>query len=204
MSARFGGDGLSSVRGALIGPGRLVLVVGPSGAGKDTLIDGVRAACAEDPSMVFPRRVVTRAATPAEDHDTLSEDAFRRAAAAGGFALWWEAHGLCYGLPCSIDGDIRFGRTVICNVSRTIVGQARSRYAALTVVNVTAPPHILEARLASRGRASDGNTAERVARSAVAGQGVAADVVIENVGTPEAGVRRLHEVVRELVARSGS
>ena len=54
---------------AKIGPGRLVLVVGPSGAGKDTLIAGARVKCLNNPTIVFPRRVVTRAASVAEDND---------------------------------------------------------------------------------------------------------------------------------------
>ena len=103
-----------------IGLGRLVLVVGPSGAGKDTLIAGARAACASDHFIVFPRGVITRPSTATEDHDTMSVEAFRQAAALGRFALWWEAHGLFYGIPTSIDDDIRARRTIVCNVSRTI------------------------------------------------------------------------------------
>ena len=104
---------LPDLSSARVGPGRLILVVGASGVGKDTLIVGARAACAAEPSVVFPRRVVTRAATAAEDHDSISEEAFRRAAAAGDFALWWEAHGLCYGIPSTITDDIRAGRRVV-------------------------------------------------------------------------------------------
>src|SRR6188508_934195 len=97
-------------RTAAIGPGRLVLVVGPSGAGKDTLLGLARAACTDDRRIVFPRRVVTRQASAAEDNDQMSAEAFRQAAAQGAFAISWEAHGHAYGLLRSIDDDIRAGR----------------------------------------------------------------------------------------------
>jgi len=179
-----------------IGPGRLILVVGPSGAGKDTLITGARAECAHDPAVVFPRRIITRAATASEDHDTISEQMFRRAVAAGAFALCWEAHGLCYAIPGSIDADIRLGKTVVCNVSRTMVEPARRSYASVIVVHVTAPRHVLESRLASRDRRSDENLAERVTRAAAGDQDIEPDVVIHNVGEPGAGIRRLVNVIR--------
>jgi ribose 1,5-bisphosphokinase len=180
-----------------IGRGRLVLVVGPSGAGKDTLIAGARAASADDSTVVFPRRVITRPSTEDEDCDSVTEEMFRYAVASGAFALWWEAHGLCYALPCSINTDIRQGKTVVCNVSRTIVGFARRRYCFVTVVLVTAPPHVLIERLAGRGRASDGSIEERIVRAAAVGQDIEADVVIRNVGRPQVGVRRLLNVVRD-------
>jgi ribose 1,5-bisphosphokinase len=195
MSTRPGGDRIEAPA-TRIGPGRLILVVGPSGAGKDTLIAGARATCAGDASVIFPRRVITRTATASEAHDTVSDEAFRQTAAAGGFALWWEAHGLCYGIPAAIDADIRARRTIVCNVSRTITAPARARYAAVAVVHVTAPPEILQARLAARERGSDGELTKRMARSLVAERGLDTNVMIENVGTPAIGIRRLVEVIR--------
>jgi len=179
-----------------LGPGRLVLVVGPSGAGKDTLLKGARAACAYDPAVVFPRRVVTRPKSDAEDHDTIDAVAFERAADDGAFALWWHAHGNGYGIPSSIDRDIRAGRTVVCNVSRTVVDAARERYGFVTVVEITAPEQVLQSRLASRQRVSDGNIAERIERSAEVERLYAADIVIRNIGRPDGGVRRLIRAIR--------
>jgi ribose 1,5-bisphosphokinase len=167
-----------------------VLVVGPSGAGKDTLIDLARAARKHDASVIFARRVVTRAPSAAEAHDTMEADAFERAARAGAFALTWDAHDLRYGIPAAIDADIRAGRTVVCNVSRAIVADARKRYADVLVALVTAPPEVLAARLAARARGSDGDIARRLARSD-GFAAFAADCVIENVGTPEAGAAAL-------------
>ena len=175
-----------------IGPGRLVLVVGPSGGGKDTLIGEARRMCRDD-QVVFPRRVVTRPASTAEDNDTVSDVAFNAAVAEGAFAIWWHAHGLKYGIPLSIDSDIRAGRTVVCNASRTIVGAARDRYMHVTVVLVTAPPEVLSARLAQRGRASDGSIEDRLRRAV--DDGLVPDVTIRNVGTIEANAERLRDVL---------
>ena len=185
-----------NARPGLIGPGRLVLVVGPSGAGKDTLINGAREVCRDDASIVFPRRVITRPPSASEDNDTVAAADFKQAAADGTFALWWEAHGNGYGIPSSIDDDIRCGRTVVCNVSRTIIAAARLRYAQVAVVLVTAPAKVLKARLATRGRASDGSIDERVNRSEDL-QPCEADFVIRNTGWLEVGVYRLVNVIRD-------
>ena len=178
-----------------IGPGRFVLVTGPSGVGKDTLINSARAACRHDPDIVFPRRIITRPASAAEDHDTISEPAFDQALADGAFAIWWPAHGLKYGIPFSIDADIGIGRTVVCNVSRAVVQQIRERYANVAVVLVTAPSGVLAERLTRRARASDGGVAFRMSRSVAAEGALKPDFVIENIGTVEQAARRLVNVI---------
>lgn len=166
---------------AAIGPGRLVLVVGPSGAGKDTLIGLARAACADDGAIVFPRRVVTREPSSFEDNEQVSLDAFRRAQARGEFAVHWEAHGHCYALRRAMDDQLRAGRAVVANVSRTVVEAMRRSYLDVVVVSITAPPEILGQRLAARARGSDGQVADRL-RRAVDAATAAPDVTIMNVG----------------------
>jgi ribose 1,5-bisphosphokinase len=185
-----------NARPGLIGPGRLVLVVGPSGAGKDTLLKGAREACRDDASITFPRRVITRPSSPSEDNDTVTAADFNQAAADGAFALWWDAHGNGYGILSSIDDDIRAGRTVVCNVSRTIIMAARLRYSQVAVVLVTAPPKVLKERLAARGRVSDGAIDQRLKRSEDLPP-CEADFVIRNTGWSEVGVYRLVNVIRD-------
>lgn len=176
-----------------IGPGRLVLVVGPSGAGKDTLIAAAGKHLADARTHLFVRRIVTRPPSPAEDNVEADEATFRRIAETGGFALAWTAHGHRYGIPAEIDDAIRGGGTVVCNVSRQVVPEARRRYRSVTVVEVTAPPEVLHARIAARLRASDGDAAARVGRRPPAD--VTADVVIVNDGPVEAAAARLLAVI---------
>jgi ribose 1,5-bisphosphokinase len=188
----------------LIGPGRLVVVVGPSGAGKDTLIACARVRLAGDPTVVFPLRIVTRTASAAEHHRTISDRDFATAAEQGVFACWWEAHGLKYALPAGIDDDIRAGRTVVCNVSRGIVAALRRRYAGVRIVLVTAPAEVLTTRLAARGRASDGDIAARIARAGPPDAELSPDHVIENIGDLEHGTASLVAAITAAATQCGA
>ncbi|MFV2093599.1 MAG: phosphonate metabolism protein/1,5-bisphosphokinase (PRPP-forming) PhnN, partial [Hyphomicrobiales bacterium] len=130
----------------------LFLVVGPSGAGKDSLIDGARRAFGDDRRLVFPRRVITRAPDPgSENHIAADERRFAQMLAKGAFALTWQAHGLHYGAPASIWPTLERGQSVVINISRSVISQARARYANAHVLLVTASAGALRARLATRG-----------------------------------------------------
>lgn len=183
---------IPEVNTGAIGPGKLVLVVGPSGAGKDTLLGLARTACADDPTIVFARRVVTREASEAEDNEQMSAEGFREAQARGAFAVHWEAHGHAYGLPRSIEDDIRAGRTVVANVSRTVIPALRHCYANVVVISVTAPADVLAERLAMRKRGSDGNIAQRLARTV---EDAEPDATIVNVSSAEYHARQLLRII---------
>jgi ribose 1,5-bisphosphokinase len=165
--------------------GRLILVVGPSGAGKDTLINRARAALANDASFVFVRRVVTRPSSVWEEHDSVTPQAFAEALAAGEFALAWKAHGLDYGLPRTIEEAMAAGHSVVCNVSRRIIAAARQRYTDVKVVYVDAPADVLAQRLRARGRETDVEHREQRQTGFAAPE---ADVVIDNGGDIETAV----------------
>ncbi len=147
------------------GPGKLVLVVGPSGAGKDSLLREAARMLAADRRIVFPRRVITRPVFgEAEAHDSMTVEEFLSAMESGRFALSWQAHGLHYGIPCSIVDDLEDGRTIVVNVSRTIIADTAKRFLNLAVLQVTAPVEVIAERLAKRGRETAGDIAGRLSR----------------------------------------
>ncbi len=176
--------------------GRLVAVVGPSGAGKDTLMAGARAVLAGDPRIRFVRRAITRpAAAGGEDHRALTAAEFEAELTAGGFALHWQAHGLHYGIPRDIEDDLACRRVVVANLSRSVLAAADARY-PLLVLEITAPPAVLAARLAARGREAVAEVAARLAREAAVPPGLAARRVL-NDGPVEAGIAQVVAALRD-------
>jgi ribose 1,5-bisphosphokinase len=164
------------------GEGVLVLVVGPSGAGKDTLLKAAREALADDPRFRFVRRVITRPADAGgEAHEAATEIEF----AARDFALQWQAHGLRYGILADAIAD---GMIAVANASRAVIAEAARRF-PVQVIEVTAPPQTLATRLASRGRETVQDVAARLARSVAMPDDVAVETVV-NDGTLEDGVAR--------------
>lgn len=147
--------------------GKLVCVVGPSGAGKDSVMAAARDLLGGDHRVVFPRRVVTRPAdSGGEDHLSVTPDHFVKLRDSGALALWWEAHGIAYGIPAGIADDLATGAVVVANISRTIIPAARAAYDAV-VVEITADANVLAHRLAGRGRETAADIAGRLARAAL-------------------------------------
>jgi ribose 1,5-bisphosphokinase len=154
-----------------------------------------RAACEDDGDVVFPRRLVTREASAFEDNEQISRDSFARGLAESAYAMHWEAHGHCYALPRAIDDDIRAGRAVIVNVSRTVIAAMRKAYGRVVVVSITAPTDVLAARLAMRARGSDGRLEQRLGR-AVEDAAAAPDVTIMNVCSADYHARQLVRIIK--------
>lgn len=176
--------------------GTLVLVVGPSGAGKDSVLNGARAVLADDDRFVFAQRTITRTAgAGGEDNVEMTQEAFAAAKAAGAFCLSWQAHDLDYGIPRTIEEDLQAQRCVIANVSRSIIDVARDRYAGLRVINITAPIEILAERIARRGREDEAAIAKRLRRAGYQLPAEDDTVTLENTGAVEAAVARFVELI---------
>jgi phosphonate metabolism protein PhnN/1,5-bisphosphokinase (PRPP-forming) len=174
----------------------LVGVVGPSGAGKDTLMAGARAALSGDARFRFVRRCITRPVEAGgEDHDAMEVAAFEARRDAGGFALCWEAHGLLYGIPRDIAADIADARVVVANLSRGVLAAAAARF-PLRVLNITAPIAVLAARLGARGRESAADIAARLAREAPLPAGLDVETIGNDADVASGVVRVLAALSR--------
>ncbi len=181
-----------------IGPGALVMVVGPSGGGKDTLISGAKAIFSGTTSVYFPRRIITRVADQqAEDHDTMTEREFADGLISGQFALHWSAHGLSYGISSEIDHKLREGICVVFNGSRSVIAEARTNY-RLVVVEVTAPVDVLAERLVSRGRESREDIVRRLNRADRAMPADVNRITINNTNSAVVGARELADAIRSV------
>lgn len=166
--------------------GRLIAVVGPSGAGKDSILQGLAAAA---PQMRLVRRVITRApGLGGEAYEAVTPEAFRAAEARGAFCVSWAAHGLQYGIPAAVLEEVLAGADCIANVSRGALAEAAALFPRLTVLNVTADAAVLAERLAGRGRETPGEIADRLSRDASPlPEGIEA-ITIRNDGTLDEAV----------------
>jgi len=145
--------------------GTLFLVVGPSGVGKDALIQAARPLLLPH-GFVFPRRRITTPEDRGEDHIPVTSADFDEAVGRGFIDLHWTAHGLRYGIPAAVRDDLSSGLHAMVNASRSLIGEARACFAHLRVVHVTAPNELVRSRLLQRGRESAAMIEARFQRSA--------------------------------------
>lgn len=154
-------------RPASAATGRLVYVVGPSGAGKDSVIALARALLPPGAAVEFARRVIARPSFGGgEEHEAVTPEEFDARCTRGEFALHWHANGTSYGIAAVLREQLARGATVVVNGSRAHVPQARAAFPQLELVHVTASADLLAARLAARGREPAALVAARLERNA--------------------------------------
>ena len=144
--------------------GRLYYVMGPSGAGKDSVLGWARD---NGPSyaVVCAHRYVNRPAqADGELHVALSAEEFERRERRGLFALTWQAHGLRCGLGKEIEHWLRQGANVLVNGSRKAFPLARARFNDIVPVLITASRESIARRLMAHGRETPEEVEERLAR----------------------------------------
>ncbi len=182
--------------------GTLAVVVGPSGAGKDTLMNLAARHFAGRPDVHFVRRVITREGDAGnEDHRSVSEADFDAMEQAGAFAVSWEAHGLKYGIPADVFDELAQGHLVIANGSRSALHYFQSAFPRLKVINITASREVLAERLMARGRESREDVLKRLERSALTVQGSYDVADIDNSGTLEEAEHAIISALEALIGK---
>ncbi|MFJ4457638.1 phosphonate metabolism protein/1,5-bisphosphokinase (PRPP-forming) PhnN [Pseudomonas sp. NPDC089392] len=180
------------------GTGRLIFLIGPSGSGKDSLIDAARERLAAA-GVEIARRIITRSAeAKGEAAHGVTAEQFEILRAQGAFAMHWRANGLDYGIPRQVDQWLAAGRAVLVNGSRAYLAEARQRYPDLLAVLVDVQPEVLRQRLLARGRESAEEVEQRLARNARL-QAIADPSVhaLDNSATLEVAVAGLFALLRD-------
>ncbi|MBF8724397.1 phosphonate metabolism protein/1,5-bisphosphokinase (PRPP-forming) PhnN [Pseudomonas guariconensis] len=146
--------------------GRLIFLIGPSGSGKDSLIDAARTQLLAH-GIEIARRVITRSAeSKGEAAHGVSPERFEAMREAGAFAMHWQANGLQYGIPVQVDQWLAAGRHVLVNGSRGYLPEARRRYPGLLAIRLDVAPQVLKRRLLARGRETTEEVEQRLERNA--------------------------------------
>lgn len=145
---------------------RLIYIMGPSGAGKDSLLDWLRPRIPAPLPVHWARRTISRPAVPGgEAHESVPPDAFAALRCARAFALHWEANGLGYGIRHAQVAPLAQGQWVFLNGSRARLPDALAQFPELVAVHITASPQVLRERLLSRRRETPDQVEARVQRA---------------------------------------
>ena len=145
--------------------GGLILVVGPSGSGKDTLIDGAKELLSDEKFTFIKREITRPAAAGGEDHISISKEKFDKKVKAEQYALHWQANGNCYGISKELNQHIAMGRTAVLNGSRAAISTTRELYPDLQIIQITVPIEILRNRLNNRRRETEQEIESRLSRA---------------------------------------
>ena len=195
-------------------PGWFVAIVGPSGAGKDTIMNAVHEVLKNNPEFLFVRRIITRKAgiNSFNDHDETSQnignednigvslEKFFELSQKASFSLQWFAHGIHYGLPMGIVDEVHKGKIVIANVSRAELEHAKELFGKVYVIEINAPIEILKERLLGRKREKITDIEERLKRANIPIQLPEGSkyCYIDNSGNVKSAVDKMLSVLQSL------
>jgi guanylate kinase len=146
--------------------GKLIVITGPSGVGKGTLLAQLRQ---QHPELFFSISATTRAPRPGEvegqSYYFVSHEQFQNMIAAGELLEWAEFAGNCYGTPRqAVTAQIAKGKVVILEIELQGARQVRQTYPQALQVFILPPSFAeLEQRLRQRAQDSDAAIARRLA-----------------------------------------
>ena len=180
--------------------GTLILMIGNSGSGKDSLIQWVLKAWPTGRMPPFvPTRLITRPPSPeTEGFVSISEEQFQQMAEKGAFSLQWKSYDNYYGVGREIEDEIAKGHSVLVNVSRQIVEETRKQFPQVIVIFIRVPFQITETRIRSRGREEGSALESRLERARENPEFASADYIIDNSGDLEKAGQQLLDILLEI------
>ncbi|MDN0082848.1 phosphonate metabolism protein/1,5-bisphosphokinase (PRPP-forming) PhnN [Crenobacter sp. SG2305] len=168
--------------------GRLWYVLGPSGAGKDSVINYARERLGAEACVLFAHRYITRPADAGgENHVALRPDEFALRERAGLFVLTWHRNDLSYGIGIEVEQWLVRGLDVVVNGSRSALPLAERRFPRLIPLWIGASSEVLAQRLAARGRESEEQIHQRLAEAGAFSPPTNARVLLNDGELAEAG-----------------
>jgi guanylate kinase len=148
--------------------GHLIILTGPSGVGKGTLLAALRAA---HPEINLSISATTRAPRPGEvdgvNYYFYDRERFEQAIAQGELLEWAEFAGNYYGTPSQpVQERIDRGESIILEIELLGARQVAKAFPAALKIFILPPSfEVLESRLRSRGQDPEEAIARRLARA---------------------------------------
>ncbi|WP_299176523.1 phosphonate metabolism protein/1,5-bisphosphokinase (PRPP-forming) PhnN [uncultured Neptuniibacter sp.] len=179
--------------------GKLFYLMGASGSGKDSLLQGCRSLLHPEDRTLIAHRFITRSAgAGGENHIHLTETEFRMRLKSGLFALHWASHGHLYGISSEINSWLAANHNVIINGSREYLNRASEQYQQLVPVMVNVDENLLRQRLVQRGRENEAEIEKRLTRHHTLLHAMPPQTLfIDNSSSLEDGVQALLRIIKQ-------
>lgn len=180
----------------------LVIVIGPSGSGKDSMIAGARTTLSCNPSFYFTAREITRpSGAGGESHIAVSVEEFLQRRDSGIYAIYWHAHDTWYGINRTIEDKLAEGKVVVFNGSRDAIGKARKRFPGVKIVYISAPDAVIAERLTARGRETTTEVRERMMRNEQLKSIPDGSIVLSNTGSLQQTLDKFVDILQKTLTQ---
>ena len=181
---------------------KLFLMVGNSGAGKDTLIKKVTEIA---PTKIkIARRVVTRATSDVEDYESVDTEEFLKLKKSGEFILDWESYDTYYGIRKEVEDWLKAKHPVMINVSRQVIDIVKEKYPDTKVIFVRVPLAVTTERIIERKRETYEKVLDRVVRAQDQQDYNDADLIVDNVGDIEETSQKILDYILRVLEKNYS
>lgn len=181
---------------------KLFLMVGNSGAGKDTLMKKV--AELAPTKIKIARRVVTRAISDVEDYESVDTEEFLKLKESGEFILDWESYDTYYGIRKEAENWLKAKHPVMINVSRQIIDIVKEKYPDTKVIFISVPLAVTTERIIERKRETYEKVLDRVVRAQDQQDYYDADLIVDNVGNIEETSQKILDYILDVLEENNA